>query len=91
VSVEAEAVYDWDEVDRRTAAAVARRPGGRGGVAAAVLAAALWAVDDVVLGERPRSPVIEEAEIPGPDPRDRVVVHLVPGDARASWARVRGG
>jgi hypothetical protein len=54
-----------------------------------MLAAALWAIDDVVLGEKQRMPVIEEASLPTPDPGERVVVHLVRGDPKASWARVR--
>ena len=81
--------YDWDAFDAHVATRpVTRRP-SRGGAPAAVLAAALWAVDDVVLGEKRRDPLVEEAEIPGPDPSQRVVVHLVPGDPRASWAFVR--
>lgn len=81
--------YDWDDSEARLAPRpVTRRP-SRGGVPAAVLAAALWAVDDVVLGERRRDPVVEEVEIPGPDPTQRVVVHLVRGDPSASWAVVR--
>ena len=82
-----DAVYDWTEFDRRTAPA-RTSPRGRGGVAAAVLAAALWAVDDVVMGEKPRTPVIEESEVPAPDPRDAVIVHLVWGSPRSSWARL---
>ena len=84
-----EVVYDWEEFDRRAEAHRAPTPRGRGGVGAAVLAAALWAVDDVVMGEKQRTPVIEEAALPTPDPNDRVVVFLVPGDPRSSWARVR--
>lgn len=86
MSVDRDDDYDWDAFERRSAPRPPVR--GRGGVGAAVLAAALWAVDDVVMGEKLRTPVIEEAEIPGPDPLDRVVVHLVPGSPRASWARV---
>lgn len=82
-------VYDWAEFERRLAPAV-RRPRGRSGVGAAVLAAALWAIDDVVLGEKARTPIVVEAEVPGPDPAARVVVQLVPGDPSASWAVVRG-
>ena len=82
-----EAIYDWAEFDRRTAL-VRTSSRGRRGVGAAVLAAALWAVDDVVMGEKRRTPVIEEGEVPAPDPRDRVVVHLVWGSPRSSWARV---
>lgn len=78
--------YDWTEVDSRSAHRAP--PRGRGGVPAAILAAALWAIDDVVLGEKPREPVVEEAEVPGHDPSARVVVHLVRGEPRASWARV---
>jgi hypothetical protein len=80
-------LYDWASFDRSTTKPPAVR--GRGGVPAAVLAAALWAVDDVVLGERPREPVVEEMDVPGVDPNQRVVVHLVPGDPRRSWALVR--
>lgn len=82
-------VYDWDAFERRVAPVAPAR--GRGGVGAAMLAAALWAVDDVVTGEKQREPVVEEVPMPVPDPSDRVIVHLVPGDPRASWARVIDG
>ncbi|HVM54020.1 MAG TPA: hypothetical protein VM262_12550 [Acidimicrobiales bacterium] len=82
-----EDLYDWDDFERRAAPVAPRR--GRGGAPAAVLAAALWAIDDVVLGERSRTPVIEEMPVPGVDPGARVVVHLVPGDPQASYALVR--
>ena len=87
VSVELEPVYDWDSFERRTAPPP-RRP-SRGGLGAAMLAAALWAVDDVVMGEKQRTPVVEEAPSPEPDPEARVDVFLVPGDPQRSWARVR--
>ena len=54
------------------------------------LAAALWAVNDVVLGERRRDPVVEEVPMPTPDPTQRVVVHLVWGEPRLSYALIRG-
>lgn len=81
--------YDWTEVDSRSASrsSTPGRPSRRG-TGAVVLAAALWAIDDIALGEKKREPVVEEAEVPGPDPSARVVVHLVPGKPRASWARV---
>jgi hypothetical protein len=84
VSVEAD-VYDWDAFDRRTATYPRRR--GRRGIGAAALAAALWAIDDVVLSEKQRTPVIEEAAMPAPDPDASVVVHLVRGEPRRSWVR----
>ena len=81
--------YDWDAFEANVAPRpVARRP-SRGGAPAAVLAAALWAIDDVVIGERSRAPIVEEAEIPGPDPFARVVVHLVPGQPSLSYALIR--
>jgi hypothetical protein len=86
VSVDHE-VYDWDEFERRLTPPITRVR-GRGGAPAAILAAALWAVEDVVLGERSREPVVEEMPVPRPDPDAPVVVHLVPGEPRASWARV---
>jgi hypothetical protein len=91
VSVDdAELVYDWDEFDRRIEpeAPAARRP--RGGMGAAVLAAALWAIDDVVMGEKQRTPVVEEAAMPQSDPDELVEVFLIPGQPHLSWARVRG-
>ena len=78
--------YDWSEVDARSARRAPTR--GRGGAPAVIFAAALWAVDDIVLGERRREPVVEEIDVPGPDLSQRVVVHLVRGDPRRSWARV---
>lgn len=81
--------YDWDAFEANVAARPATRRRSRGGAPAAVLAAALRAVDDVALGERSRTPIVEEAEIPGPDPSQRVVVHVVPGDPHLSWALVR--
>ena len=60
----------------------------RGGMGAAMLAAALWAIDDVVMGEKQRTPVIEEAPSPEPDPEALVEVFLVPGQPHRSWARV---
>lgn len=81
--------YDWDVFEATLAPPPMRRRVTRGGAPAAVLAAALWAIDDVVLGERSREPVVEEAEIPGPDPTQRVVVHLVPGQPSLSWAVIR--
>ena len=81
--------YDWDEFEAHTAVTPPAPRRTRAGAPAAVLAAALWAIDDVVLGERARTPIVEEAEIPGPDPSQRVVVHLVPGDPRASYALIR--
>lgn len=81
--------YDWDEFEAALAPAPIRRRPTRGGAPAAVLAAALWAVDDVVLGEQRRDPVVEEAEIPRADPTQRVVVHLIPGQHRRSWVVVR--
>ena len=81
--------YDWAAFEATLAPPPLRRRPTRGGAPAAVLAAALWAVDDVVLGERRRDPVVEEAEIPGPDPTQRVVVHLVPGQHRRSWVLIR--
>lgn len=80
-------VYDWDAFDRRTEPAP--RPRGRGGMPAAVLAAALWAVDDVVIGEKRRDPVVEEVPVPGPDADAPVVVILVPGAPRLSRATIR--
>lgn len=62
---------------------------GRGGLGAAVLAAALWAIDDVVIGEKQRTPLIEEMDVPGVDPDARVVVHLVRGAPSHSIALVR--
>jgi hypothetical protein len=50
----------------------------------------MWAVDDVLFGEKAREPVVEEADAPDDEPVDGITVHLVPGDARASWARVPG-
>jgi hypothetical protein len=81
--------YDWEAFERRCAPVRPSPPRGRGGLGAAVLAAALWAVDDVVMGEKLRTPVIEEHELPGSDPDERVVVHLVAGWPSQSWARVR--
>ena len=81
--------YDWDVFEATLAPPPMRRRVTRGGAPAAVLAAALCAIDDVVLGERSREPVVEEAEIPGPDPTQRVVVHLVPGQPSLSWAVIR--
>jgi hypothetical protein len=79
--------YDWDEFERRTSPRPPVR--GRAGVPAAMLAAALWAVDDVVLGEKRREPVVEEIPMPGPDLSQPVVVHLVWGAPRLSYAVVR--
>ena len=81
--------YDWAAFEAALAPPPLRRRPTRGGAPAAVLAAALWAIDDVVLGERNREPVVEEAEIPGPDPAQRVVVHLIPGQPALSWAVIR--
>lgn len=81
--------YDWDAFEAQVSPQPTTRRPSRGGAPAAVLVAALWAVDDVVLGETRRDPLVEEAEIPGPDPSARVIVHLVPGDPSASWALVR--
>lgn len=86
MSVDRDDLYDWEPFERRTAPRPPVR--GRGGLAASALAAALWAIDDVVMGAKQRTPVVEEAAIPTPDPLDRVVVHLVRGDPRSSWARV---
>ena len=81
--------YDWSAFEARLAPPPQTRPRTRRGVPAAVLTAALWAVDDVVLGEQRRDPVVEETEDPGLDPRQRVVVHLVPGEPRRSYALIR--
>jgi hypothetical protein len=80
-------LYDWSGFDR----ALSRRPSPvrstrRGSL---VLAAALWAVDDVVVGEKRREPVIEEVRMPAPDPTQRVVVRIVWGEPRLSSATVR--
>jgi hypothetical protein len=85
--VSVDEVYDWDEFDRRVTPIAPVR--GRGGAPAAILAAALWAVEDVIIGERPREPVVEEMPVPGPDPDAPVVVHLVPGDPARSYALIR--
>lgn len=81
--------YDWEAFEATLAPPPLRRRPTRGGAPAAVLAAALWAVDDVVLGEKRRDPVVEEVELPGPDPTQRVVVHLVPGQPELSYALIR--
>jgi hypothetical protein len=81
--------YDWEAFERRCAPERPAPPRGRGGVGAAVLAAALWAVDDVVIGEKLRTAVIEEHDLPGIDPDEPIVVHLVAGAPSLSWARVR--
>jgi len=80
-------LYDWELFARRTTPAPPVH--GRGGVGAAILAAALWAIDDVVLGEKQRTPVIAEMDAPGADPDARVIVHLVPGMPQRSIAVVR--
>ena len=81
--------YDWAAFEASLAPPPLTRRRTRGGAPAAVLAAALWAVDDVVLGERRRDPVVEEVEIPGPDPTQRMVLHLVPGEPRRSYVLIR--
>ena len=81
---ELDELYDWsgfDELPRRELRTTRR--------GALPLAAALWAVNDVVLGERPRDPVVEEVPMPAPDPTQRVVVHLVWGEPKLSYALVR--
>lgn len=78
-------LYDGSAFEERTPAP---RPRGRGGVGAAVLAAALWAIDDIVMGEKQRTPIVEEVVVPGPDGTEPVVVHLVWDEPRLSWARV---
>jgi hypothetical protein len=77
-------LYDWSVFDRPPP--VPRRTTRRGSLA---LSAALWSVGDVLLGERPRDPVVEELPVPTPDPTQRVVVHLVWGEPRLSYARIR--
>jgi hypothetical protein len=77
-------LYDWSAFETRP---VAPRVTTRRG--SLVLAAALWAVDDVVLGEKRSDPVVEEMPVPTADPDGRVVVHLVWGEPRLGWARVR--
>ena len=81
--------YDWDAFEASLAPPPLTRRPTRGGAPAAILAAALWAVDDVVLGEKRRDPVVEEVQDPGLDPNQRVVVHLVPGQPSLSWAVIR--
>ena len=81
-------LYDWAEVDVRSSSRRPSRPRTtrRG---SAILAAALWAVDDVVMGEKRREPVVEESPDPGLDPTLPVVVHLVRGQPSLSSAVVR--
>jgi hypothetical protein len=81
-------LYDWDAFERGTTRAPT--PRGVGGLPAVMLAAALSSLDDVVLAERPRQPIVEEMDVPGPDLTQPVVVFLYRGDPRRSWARVTG-
>lgn len=77
-------LYDWSAFEPREARVV--RTTRRG---ALPLAAALWAVGDVILGEQRRDPVVEEVPMPSPDPDQRVVVHLVWGEPARSYALIR--
>lgn len=77
-------LYDWSGFDPRAPRQL--RTTRRGAVP---LAAALWAISDVVLAERRVDPVVEEVPMPTPDPNQRVVVHLVWGEPRLSYAIVR--
>jgi hypothetical protein len=78
-------LYDWSAFETRPPRVL--RTTRRGAVP---LAAALWAVGDVVLGERRVDPVVEEVPMPTPDPNQRVVVHLVWGEPRLGYAVLRG-
>ena len=80
----ADDLYDWSafEVPPPRTLRTTRR-------GAVPLAAALWAVNDVVLGEQRRDPVVEEVPMPTPDPNQRVVVHLVWGEPRLSYGIIR--
>ncbi|MEN3272121.1 MAG: hypothetical protein V7636_882 [Actinomycetota bacterium] len=82
--VDPDDLYDWSAFDAAPRREV--RTTRRGAVP---LAAALWAVSDVVLGERRVDPVVEEVPMPTPDPDQRVVVHLVWGEPRLSYAILR--
>jgi hypothetical protein len=53
------------------------------------LAAALWAVGDVLVPEKRIDPMVEEVPMPTPDPNQRVVVHLVWGEPRLSYVVIR--
>lgn len=78
-------LYDWSAFEPRPRREL--RTTRRG---ALPLAAALWTVGDVVLGEQRRDPVVEEVPMPSPDPAQRVIVHLVWGEPRLSYALIRG-
>ena len=82
--VDLDELYDWSafETPPRRRVRTTRR-------GALPLAAALWAVSDVVLGERSTDPVVEEVPMPTPDPNQRVVVHLVWGEPKLSYVVVR--
>jgi hypothetical protein len=84
VAADLDDLYDWSafETPPRREVRTTRR-------GAVPLAAALWAVSDVVLGERRADPVVEEVPMPTPDPNQRVVVHLVWGEPALSYAIVR--
>ena len=79
-----EDLYDWSGFEPREPRVV--RTTRRGAVP---LAATLWAVSDVVLAERRLDPLVEEVPMPTADPNQRVVVHLVWGEPKLSYAIVR--
>jgi hypothetical protein len=83
--VDVDDLYDWSAFDPPTPP-TPRRTTRRGSLA---LSAALWAVDDIVTGEKRRDPVVEEVPMPTPDLTQRVVVHLVWGEPKLSYARIR--
>lgn len=83
-STDFDELYDWSafEPPPRREVRTTRR-------GALPLAAALWAVSDVVLGERGADPVVEEMPMATPDPNQRVVVHLVWGEPKLSYVVIR--
>ena len=79
--------YDWRAVEARLAPPPVRRPPTtrRGSM---VLSATLLAVGEA-LDPKPREPIVEESPDPGLDPSLPVIVHLVRGQPRLSYALIR--